>query len=144
MELSDELLRRLVHLGVLVCVFYGEGRVRDPELPHHGAAAETRQQRGGLHHFVVQHLEHPLDCTHRGHVVVAGGVVVALALVELKRVVERVGVAVAAAELVLFGRDEGEGVVGAAAQGGVVMEHEVPEGFSGDLASLEHEVEINH
>lgn len=54
-----------------------------------------------------------------------------------------VGGAVAAGELVLAGGDEGEvGVVGAAGDGRVVVEHEVADGFAGELPPLEEDVEV--
>lgn len=60
-----------------------------------------------------------------------------LVVVVFSPVIRGINRAVVATELVLAGRDEGEvDVIGAAAEGGVVVEHEVAYGFSGKLAAF--------
>ena len=151
-EPLDKLLSCLVHFAVLVDVLQWERRVRYPQLPHHGAPAEPRKRR--RRHLAVQHLQHRLDGVHGGEVIVGGWrrlentrkdvVVVVFSFVEVEGKVVRIRGAVAAAELVLTWCSEGDVAVSRAAGGGgaVVVEHEVPDGFSGDLAALHHHVEI--
>lgn len=126
----------------------GEGRVGNPKLANHGAAAEARKCRRGLHRqgvgsIVVQDLKHGLEGIGGDRIVVEGGRRVGAAEEGVRVVAalgewERVGGSVAAAELVLaLGSGRGGGGVEA-------VEHEVAEGFAGDFATLHHHVDVQH
>lgn len=144
-KLLYEVLGSLVHVAVFVGVDpQGKRRVRYPELPDHGAPTEAGQSGGGLDGgLIVEHLQQDgLDGVHGGGVVVEGGGRVGAAeevgvVAVLVGDVEAVVGGVAAAELVLAGG--GGHVVGVG-----VVEHEVGDGFPGDLATFHHHVEVEH